>query len=322
MAYLSTGLTCFIGCLILFFTPPGKATEPGGEPIGEPVGEPAGFYQQKLDVQVRYDNRSDRSNRSQFRLRFYPQLNLSDQWSLHSFVVTGDDFSSSHNTFGDEDSEQIAVRRIYLRRTHALGKTEFGVIPTYKGRVSATGMSKDGWFQGIRHVYEAKPGHKLELVAGAINSTDPNKALSLANNFNLFEFEYSATINEQFSMEFGAERIIEGNYLRSEVRFHQSEQVWFAEFVRRVDDAENKLVLGLDSEFTLGQYPVEMYAYYAYVSADFGQRAELTEDYLGTGHGGSIEVSGALPMAQLDWFSRIDMVGNTRRVLIGLKRSF
>lgn len=310
MAYLHTGLPGLIGCFILFVAVQANATEP------------AGFYQQKLDAQVRYDNRSDQSNRSQFRLRFYPQLNFNDQWSLHSFVVTGDDFSSSHNTFGDEDSDQIAVRRIYLRRTHALGKTELGIIPTYKGRVSATGMSKDGWFQGIRHVYEAKPGHQLELVAGAINSTDPNKALSFTDDLNLFEFEYSATINEQFSMEFGLERIIEGNYLRTEVRFRQSERVWFAEVVRRVDEAENKLVLGLDSVFTVGQYPLEMYAYYAYVSTQFGLRAELTEDYLGNGHGGSVEVSGALPMAQLDWFSRIDMVGNTRRVLIGLKRSF
>lgn len=285
--------------------------------------EQTGFYQQRLDVQMRFDHRSDRSNRSQYRLRFYPQLNVNKQWSLHGFVVTGDEFSSSHNTFGNDDNDKIALRRLYLRRTNSLGKTEIGVIPTYKGRVSATGLSKDGWFQGIRHVYEARQGHQLEFVVGAINDSDPAKALSLASDINLFELEYSARLNEHYSMEFGAERLIDGNYLRSELRYHQhTNSAWFAEYVRRIDEPEHKLVLGLDKELMLSDYPLSVYAYYAYVSTDFGARAELTEDYLGTGHGVSVEISGALSVASLDWFSRLDMVDSTRRILIGVKRSF
>lgn len=281
------------------------------------------FYQQRLDVQLRYDNRTDNSDRSQYRIRFYPQLNITADWSLHGFVVTGDDFSSSHNTFGDNDSDQIAVRRLYVRRTNSLGKTEFGVIPTYKGRVSSTGMAKDGWFQGLRHVYETEPGQQLEFVVGAINSTNPDQALSIADKLNLFEIEYSAVLNEQHSMELSVERVTGGNYIRGEWRYQsRPERVWFIEYLRRVDKAERKLVLGTENQISIDGYPIDIYAYYAYVSNDFGLRAELTEDFLDTGHGASVELSGALPIAQLDWFSRVDVVDNTKRLLAGVKRSF
>ncbi|GGF77033.1 hypothetical protein GCM10011338_31630 [Alteromonas lipolytica] len=281
------------------------------------------FYQQKLDMQVRYDHRSDQTERSQYRLRFYPRLNFDSQWSLHSFVVTGNGFSSSHNTFGSDNNDKIAVRRLYMRRTYSKGKTEFGVIPTYKGRVSATGLAKDGWFQGLRHVHQIQPDHQLELVVGALDATDPARALAVHGDINLFELEYSATLNHLFSIEAGVEHITNGNYLRGEIRYHQQpEQVWFAEIVRRVDQAENKLVLGLESTFLIQQYPIAFYGYYAYVSTEFGERATLTEDYLGTGHAGSLEFSGNIFAARLDWFARIDMVKNTRRLLVGIKRSF
>ncbi|MDC8829409.1 hypothetical protein [Alteromonas gilva] len=287
------------------------------------ASQPSELYQQRLDVQVRFDNRSDRPDRYQYRVRYYPQINMTNQWSLHSFVVTGDDFSSSHNTFGEQDSEQLAIRRLYVRRINPSGKTEFGVIPTYKGRVSATGMSKDGWFQGIRHVYQPNSDQQFEIVAGAINDTNPDRALSLSNKLNLLELEYTARLNDVYSMEFGLERITGGNYVRGELRVQQSvNHVWFFELIHRADEADNKVVIGLDGTLSLASYPVDLYAYYAYVSAGFGLRAELTEDYLGTGHGGSVEVSGALPGTAIGWFSRVDMVDSTKRFLLGVKYAF
>lgn len=303
--------------VVIFFTLTGLIT------LNVQADDSLSFYQQRLDVQLRYDNRTNNADRSQYRIRFYPQFNINADWSLHSFVVTGDDFSSSHNTFGETNSDQISVRRLYLRRTNSLGKTEFGVIPTYKGRVSSTGMSKDGWFQGLRHVYETEPGTQLEVVVGAIHSTNPEQALSIADELNLFEIEYSAVLNEQHSMELGVERVMGGNYIRGEWRYQpQPDQVWFIEYLRRVDRTERKLVLGTENQFSIGGYPVDFYAYYAYVSEDFGLRAELTEDFLDTGHGASVELSGALPLAELEWFSRIDVVDSTKRLLAGVKRSF
>ncbi len=82
------------------------------------------------------DNRSNRPSREQYRLRYYPSLAITSAWSVNSFVVTGDDFSSSHNTFGSDNTDYLYARRLYLRHETDSGKTELGVIPTYKGRVA------------------------------------------------------------------------------------------------------------------------------------------------------------------------------------------
>ena len=88
-------------------------------------------FSQKLDIQVRYDNRSNRPSREQYRLRYYPSLALTSTWSVNSFIVTGDDFSSSHNTFGSDTTDYLYARRLYLRHETNAGKTELGIIPTY-----------------------------------------------------------------------------------------------------------------------------------------------------------------------------------------------
>ena len=82
------------------------------------------------------------------------------------------------------------------------------------------------------------------------------------------------------------------------------------------------MVVGTETELAINGYNLDIYAYYAYVSEEFGFRAELTEDYLGTGHGGSLAISGDIGLADLDWFSRIDVVDSTKRLLVGLKRKF
>ncbi|TPV59288.1 hypothetical protein FJ444_08430 [Aestuariibacter sp. GS-14] len=280
-------------------------------------------YDHRIDAQIRYDNRSNRDDRVQYRLRYYPQITLSENWNLNSFVVTGDDFASSHNTFGESDSQELAVRRFYVTHSFEGGKVEFGVIPTYKGRVSSTGLSKDGWIQGVRYVTSLQPNHKIEFVTGNLSNTDPNKALSVQNDLNYFELEYSASLNEKHAFELGVERITAGNYIRGEWRYAQSgEQTWSIEYVRRVDEAQNKLVIGTETAFSVQGYSLDLHAFYAYVSEGFGFRAELTEDYLGTGHGGSVVISGNLNIGGLDWFSRVDVVGNTKRLLLGIKRKF
>lgn len=39
-----------------------------------------------------------------------------------------------------------------MRHTGSYGKTEFGVTPSYKGPVASSGLSKDRWIEGMRHV--------------------------------------------------------------------------------------------------------------------------------------------------------------------------
>ena len=217
-------------------------------------------FSQKLDIQVRYDNRSNRPSREQYRLRYYPSLAITSAWSVNSFVVTGDDFSSSHNTFGSDNTDYLYARRLYLRHESESGKTELGIIPTYKGRVSSTGLSKDGWITGVRHVKQLQNDTAIEIV-------------------------------------------------------------------QRTDESAAKVVVGTSGEFAASafntSYPIEYFAYYSYIDSSFGERAELIEDFLGTGHGGSLEFSGVLSEKHdVEWFIRADVVDSVSRLLAGVKLSF
>ncbi|MEW9797696.1 hypothetical protein [Alteromonas sp. CYL-A6] len=282
-------------------------------------------YADKTDLQVRHDMRSNRASRDQYRIRYYPSLSLSaySSWSLNAFAVTGDDFSASHNTFGESD-QGVHVRRLYLRHQADYGKTEFGVIPTYKGRVSSSGLSKDGWIEGLRHVRLLPDDSQLELVVGQLNNTQPGRALSLPDKADYIELEYSARIDQSQSYEFSLERMTGGNFARAEYRHRfTSGRTAFAELVHRLDESGTKAVVGLSGEFHLGQYPVSFFTHYSYVSDGLGARAELTEDFLGTGHGASAEFDGVLShQHRLDWFVRIDVIDSVSRLLTGIKLSF
>ena len=79
---------------------------------------------QKLDLQYRFDTRSDRPSRHQYRVRYYPSLSFGDQrhWSLNGFIVSGDDFASSHNTLGSDNADYLYARRVFVRYQSDYGK--------------------------------------------------------------------------------------------------------------------------------------------------------------------------------------------------------
>lgn len=287
-------------------------------------------FSQKLDIQLRYDNRSNRPSREQYRFRYYPSVLLSKTWSLHSFVVTGDGFSSSHNTIGTSNTDYLYARRLYARHQSHYGKTEFGIIPTYKGRVSSTGLSKDGWITGFRHVRNLRKNSAIEIVIGQLANEQANHALDIGkgnSDDNYFEVEYSARMGQRHSYEASIERMLRGDFLRAEYRFNYStENTVFFENVQRLDTSANKFVAGMSGEFSGSRvgftHPIEYFAYYSYVNDGFGERVELTEDFLGTGHGGSVEFSSVLSKQHnTDWFVRVDTVGGVTRLLAGVKLS-
>ena len=285
-------------------------------------------FSQKLDIQVRYDNRSNRPSREQYRLRYYPSLAITSAWSVNSFVVTGDDFSSSHNTFGSDNTDYLYARRLYLRHETDSGKTELGVIPTYKGRVSSTGLSKDGWITGVRHVRQLQNDTAIELVVGQLANAEASEAFNIGGEDEYFEIEYSAKMGQQHSYEASFERMLNGTFARAEYRLRINEQdTAFIELVQRTDESAAKVVVGTSGEFAASafntSYPIEYFAYYSYIDSSFGERAELIEDFLGTGHGGSLEFSGVLSEKHdVEWFIRADVVDSVSRLLAGVKLSF
>jgi hypothetical protein len=283
-------------------------------------GDVEGF-KQKLDVQLRADDRSSRDVRYQYRLRYYPQYRFDDTWSVNGFAVTGDDFGSSHNTVDDGSADYFYVRRVYVRHQGDYGKTEVGIIPTYKGRVSSSGLSKDGWIKGVRHV-RALGDDNFEVVVGQLTSLNPANAINAPDNVDYVEIEYSAKIDDRWSYEISAERMTKSNFLRSELRYNYSLNMsYFGELVSRVDSSKVKAVLGAEGSFSLNAYKMDYFAHYSFVSDNFGLRAELTEDFLGTGHGFSAELGGDFTHTKLGWFFRYDAVESQSRVLAGIKWS-
>ncbi|WP_240612803.1 hypothetical protein [Alteromonas flava] len=280
-------------------------------------------FSQKLDLQSRVDKRSDRAVRYQYRARYYPQFTFDNSWSAHAFAVTGDDFASSHNTVDDGAADYFYLRRLYLRHQASYGKTELGIIPTYKGRVSSSGLSKDGWIAGVRHVRQLDNSSQFEVVVGQLNELDPARAFNAPDKLDYVELEYSARMDKRSSYEFSLERMTEANFIRSEFRYKfAQEHTVFAEWVKRAENSQSKLVLGLEGNIVLGQQPIEYFAHYSYVSPEFGLRAELTEDFLGDGHGMSAELSADIGATDFAWFVRVDLVEGRSRLLAGMSWSF
>lgn len=297
-------------CLILAFTAPCEAGE----------------IRAKLDTSVRLDAQSGKDSRWQYRIRFYPQFKLNNNLSFNAFVNTGDSFASSYNTLDDSSADYFYLRRLYLRHQQGQGKTELGVIPTYKGPVSSTGLSKDGWITGARQVFAVNPHSQLEFVIGELDHLDKPSAFQSVHKLNYFEMEYSSALSQRTSFEFSVERMLEANFMRAELRHNlTSEQQYALELIHRLDTDNVKVVLSIEHSLTLFNHQAWLFAYYSYVDGRFGPRAELTEDFLDTGHAVSTELKGAVGFASaLQWFAKLEHYqrSQTSRFQVGLQYKF
>lgn len=162
----------------------------------------------QLDTSMRLDKQNGKDARLQYRVRLYPQWSFSDNLSLNVFINTGNRFSSSYNTLDDGNTDYLYIRRLYLRHQQGQGKTEFGVITTYKGPVASTGLSKDGWITGSRQVFAVNPHSKLEFVIGELDHLDKPNAFESFDKLNYFEAEYSSAFNQQTGYEVSLERML------------------------------------------------------------------------------------------------------------------
>jgi hypothetical protein len=278
-----------------------------------------------IESEVRFDDRSNRDDRYQYRLRFSPQLDFTrlPDWSMHAFVATGDEFSSSHNTLFDGSSDNLYVRRLFVRHSGASSSTELGIIPTFKGRVSSTGLAKDGWIAGVRHV-ALLANSKLEWVVGQLNNTQAANALNLPNELDYFELEFSSANQQAFNYELSLERMLGANFARAELRYTFSDSNHYAfEIIDKLDDDKLKVIISTERQLSLFSQAIDFFAYYSYVDEAFGPRAELTEDFLATGHGLAIEFDGQLAASKnLAWFAKFEVYEHNTRFQLGIKQRF
>lgn len=278
-------------------------------------------FQHEGDISVRYDDRSNRPSREQYRFRWEPEFRFGEHWSMHAFVATGAAFPSAYNTFGERDD--LNVRRFFGRWTHGDHKLEFGAIPPYKGRVSSTGLSDEGWIRGVRGVF-AIGDDRLEFAAGDLSDLRASNALSSPYDLNYYEVEYSGQLNELLSYEFGGERMFDENYVRTELRLTtRSDYVWSAEVVHGFKSGATKNVLSFLAPYTFRYGDLEWFTYYSYVPRDFGARAILTEDFLSFDHafGTSLEYRDSR-LERVKWFAEFESGDERDRIKLGFELDF
>lgn len=274
------------------------------------------------DVSLRYDDTSQSGDRTQYRVRAKAGYAFDDTISLHTFIATGADFSSAYNTVDDNDDE-IHVRRLYLRLENDRGKLELGTIPTYKGRVSSTGLSENGWLKGLRGVLR-RGSAEWEIVLGELSDPLARDALSPADELNFVEFEYSASLTEAWSYELSFEHMLDDEFLRAELRYESAANaIYSVEAIHNAGASAGKFVAGMERTFNIGDLPVDWYIYYAYVETGFGPRAELTEDFLDFGHAVANEFSSAIADSdRLSWFVKAEVYESQIRGQIGIEFTF
>lgn len=285
------------------------------------AGAAGAEFRQQGDVSLRYDDRSNRPAREQYRLRWSHEYALGGQWSVHAYVATGAAFPSAYNTFGE--SADVNVRRLFARWSDGDHKLEFGVIPPFKGRVSSTGLSDEGWIRGVRGVL-ALGDDRLEIVVGELNDLRASKAFSAPFDLNYYEVEYSGQLNDWISYELGGERMLAENYLRTEVRLaNRSDFAWSAELVHSLDSDSTKSTLGFLAPLSFGHGELEWFTYYSYVPLEFGARAILTEDFLGFDHAlGTLFEYRHARLQSVKWFAEFETGDARDRVKLGFEVDF
>ena len=273
------------------------------------------------DISVRYDDASDRSSRSQYRFRLKPQYSLDNGWSFHGFIATGDEFESAYNTIDDDDDE-LHIRRLFARYADGDNKVEVGVIPPYKGRVSSTGLSKEGWIRGVRVVRGTRKG-AFEVVVGDLEDLRASRALGSPFDLSYLELEYSARINQAWSFEIGGEEILEDRFVRGEVRYTNDNQATLAaEVIHNTSTSDSKVVLSTVKEFSRPWGAMEWFTYYTYTGSDFGRRAELSEDFLDVGHALATILEGPFSRSgRFGWFAELEIYEDLSRIKLGIEIS-
>jgi len=277
----------------------------------------------KADMKLRLDHRTQSDSRYQYRLRVFPQWQLAQDWDLLALASTGNAFASSHNTVNASNNQKFNLRRLYVRQQNQDGKTELGVIPTYKGRVSSTGLSKDGWITGLRHVSRLPQG-ELEWVVGELENDLAPGILRRLDKLNYYEVEYSHKFSQYWSAEIALDHMLDDNFARAEVRYvSQNQAVYALEFINKLDNNKFKLVVSLEQQHQLYDYAFSSFSYYTYASLDFGTRAELTEDFVDFGHALVLEFKGKLSDSySLSWFAKSEFYQEQNRYQFGLQYKY
>ena len=273
------------------------------------------------DLSFRIDERSDRSFRSQYRLRLKPEYAFDNGWSVHGFIATGDKFDSAYNTIDDNDDD-IYLRRLFARYERGDNKLELGVIPPYEGRVSSTGLSKEGWIRGVRGVWGTQKG-AIEIVVGDLEDSRASRAFSDNFEAGYIEVQYSGRLNDSWTFEIGGEELFDDNFVRGEIRYlAKSEAYWALEIIHNTSESDSQIILSTRRDIDRRNGAIEWFTYYSYTGSQFGTRAEFSEDFVDVGHSIVTKLKGGVfRLKRLQWFTEVEFYEETARLKAGVEFS-
>lgn len=280
----------------------------------------------KVEAQTRLDERSGKPARYQYRVRAASsfQWDNNSDWSFNTYLATGDEFANAHNTFGADENQTFYLRRAFVQYDTGSHFIQAGVIPTFKGRVSSTGLSKDGFIKGVRGVYVLRQNALIELVLGSIEDLRSARALDAPSSIDYVELELSFDLNDVSSMEVGLEHMTDLDFLRLEYRYQVKPDVFLNfELVNNIGSADSKLLMGVEGEYSFNGFVFDLFAYYNYVGESLERRADLTEDFIDTGHSASVEIELPISLGSKGKvFFRTDVYQDNSRFITGLKFKF
>lgn len=280
-------------------------------------------FDSDTEIQVRLDDRSSKDARLQYRIRnsFSYKFTDDDNWYFKTYITTGDSFEGTQNTLTPISEHEFNIRRAFFEHKNQYSLFQIGTIPTFKGRVSSSGLSKDGFIQGVRAVYNSNEYAQIEFVFGSIKELNASNAIEFPASLDYLEFEVSMEFSPLSSMEFSIERMTGLNFVRSEYRrqLDSGEEISI-ELVNTLGQRDSKFVVGLSGGLQLLNRDADYFAYYSFVSNNIGDRASLTEDFIDTGHGISFELETRLEQnPSVKAFFRVDLYNDESRGIIGFK---
>lgn len=171
-----------------------------------------------------------------------------------------------------------------------------------------------------------KTRHKLQSrtilsCVGELGNTRASIALDVSDDINYVEFEYSANFSQEMSIELSFEQLLSSNFVTGEFRYQTTSEVTYA--TKLIDTNYFKFVISTEKSFDAYSQEWEVFAYYSYVSDNFGARSELTGDSRATGHGVDIELQASFQflhfLVSLNWFAKFEAFEGNTRVQLGVK---
>jgi len=275
----------------------------------------------KLSAPVRHDYRYDFDTGEVVRDRLQYQVGLSflislaqgkdgGEFQFGGLIGTGNGYTSPWNTvanFNNDESgnHQINVRQIYAQWEYERWRTQLGVIPPVKGKVSETSLDKDGWIRGGRLIMPVRRQGQFELVVGTLDSLDDPNAFQPWAKANYYEVEWTHDWSKGWRTELGGVRLDKDRILRGELRYTATIFGARTELAGEVLRNVQSRVWAHDWSIAQRLGSVTLMNEYAYVPKELGLLGALSNDFFTFGHLWVLGVKGPLSTeGGLYWFGR------------------